>query len=123
MQMGICWGLLCGSGTFHRGPAVLPLQYMTSWKESPEGRERSPWGGEEWGTEGDAEVDGCRIPAGPLGTALGEGRDPQLGFSSTCGLVAGGALHLLCFLGGLERHSDPAKMERVVMGGTKQGLA
>lgn len=34
-----------------------PPSPMTSWKEGTEGRERSPWGGEEQGTEGDAEVD------------------------------------------------------------------
>lgn len=34
-----------------------PSSLMTSWKEGPEGRERSPWRGKGWGTKGDAEVD------------------------------------------------------------------
>lgn len=53
---------------------------------------------------------GYRIPAGPLGTALGEGRDPLLGFCHTCGLVAGGAPHLLCLVGLLGGHPDPAEL-------------
>lgn len=34
-----------------------PSSPTTSWKEDPEGGERSLWGGEEWGTKGEAEVD------------------------------------------------------------------
>ena len=37
--------------------------------------------------------------------------------------MAGGTLYLLCLLGGLKGPSDPAEMGRVVMEGTKQGLA
>ena len=68
-------------------------------------------------------VRGCRILAEPLGVALGERRDPQLGFCNTCGLVAGRALYLLCLLGGLGGQSDPEEMGRSVMGGTECGLA
>lgn len=90
-----------------------PLSPMTSWKEGPQGRERSLWGREEWGIGGDAEVD-ARVQAGPLGTALVEGRDPLCGFCNTCGLVAIGTLHLLCLVGGLRKHPDPAEMGRAV---------
>lgn len=72
-----------------------PLSPITSWKEGPEGGERSLWGGEEWGIGGDAEVD-ARIQAGPLGTAPVEGRDALCGFCNTCGLVAH-APALLCW--------------------------
>lgn len=63
---------------------------------------------------------GYRIPAGPLGTALGEGRDPLLRFCHTCGLVAGGALHLLCLVRLLGGHPRPS---RAVMEGTQDTLA
>ena len=65
---------------------------------------------------------GCRILAGLLGTAMGEGRDPLLRFRKTCGLEAVGALNLLCLIGRLGGHADPAETERAMMEGTQDIL-
>lgn len=52
MQMSICVeGVLSGLGNFHRGYPVCPSSPMTSREEGPGGRERSLWGGNEWGTK------------------------------------------------------------------------
>lgn len=63
-----------------------------------------------------------RLQAGALRTALGERRDPLLGFCNTCSLVAVGALHLLCLVEGFRGHPDPAEMRKAVMEGTQDIL-
>lgn len=52
-----------------------PSSPMTSWKEDPEGGERSLWGGAGRGTKGEAEVD-ARVSGfwlGPGGLPWGRG--------------------------------------------------